>query len=183
MHYIRFLLNKKSQAKFESIFPLGSFIYIIVLQERHILAQWNMVGHELLASEPIGNLFYLHALIFEIPKQHFIIKPPAWWGADVSIEMYELLLLFSIITPWLDDALWNSFPVILKITSSKLCKPVHDIINYPTFIYPIESEKCGKKGKKIQQFGYVNNENSFFDEIKGVFHSFWRTIIWCKNKQ
>ena len=26
--------------------------------------------------------------------------PPACWGADVSIEMYELLLLFSIISPW-----------------------------------------------------------------------------------
>ena len=30
MHYIRFLLTKTSSAKFESIFPLGSyFIYII----------------------------------------------------------------------------------------------------------------------------------------------------------
>ena len=60
-----------------------------------------MIGHRLFASEPIGNLFYLHAVIFEIPKQYFIIKPPACWDADVSIEIYELLLLFSIITPWL----------------------------------------------------------------------------------
>ena len=59
-----------------------------------------MIGHRLFASEPIGNLFYLHAVIFEIPKQYFIIKPPACWGADVSIEINELLLLFSIITPW-----------------------------------------------------------------------------------
>ena len=34
-------------------------------------------GHRLFASEPIGNVFYLHAVIFEIPKQLFIIKPPA----------------------------------------------------------------------------------------------------------
>ena len=33
-----------------------------------ILAQWNMIGHQLFASELIGNLFYLHAVIFEIPK-------------------------------------------------------------------------------------------------------------------
>ena len=26
---------------------------------------------------------------------------------------------------------------------------IHDIINCPTFIYPIESGKCGKKEKKI----------------------------------
>ena len=30
----------------------------------------------------------------------FIIIPPACWGANVSVEIYELLLLFSIITPW-----------------------------------------------------------------------------------
>ena len=26
------------------------------------------------------------------------------------------------------------------------------------------------------------NEKSFFDEIKSIFHSFWRAIIWQKNK-
>ena len=47
---------------------------------------------------------FLSVVIFKIPKQYFIIKPPACWGADVSIEIYELLLLFSIITPWYE--LW-----------------------------------------------------------------------------
>ena len=41
---------------------------------------------------------------------------------------------------------------IPKITSANLCKLVHDIINYPTCIYAIESEKCGKKGTKLQKF-------------------------------
>ena len=41
---------------------------------------------------------------------------------------------------------------------------VHDIINYPTFIYPIESWKCGKKEKKLQQFEYLTKK-SFLDEI------------------
>ena len=35
-----------------------------------------MIGHRLFASESVGNLFYLHAVIFEIPKKYFIIKPP-----------------------------------------------------------------------------------------------------------
>ena len=39
---------------------------------------------------------------------------------------------------------------------------VHDIINYPTFIYPIESGKCGKKEKKLQQLEYLEKN----DEIK-----------------
>ena len=38
---------------------------------------------------------------------------------------------------------------------------VHDIINYPTFIYPIESGKCGKKDKKLQQFEYLEKKERF----------------------
>ena len=53
-----------------------------------------MIGHQLSDSEPIGNIFYLQVAVFEI---RFIIKPPACSGADVSIEIYQLLLLFSII--------------------------------------------------------------------------------------
>ena len=39
--------------------------------------------------------------------------------------------------------------------------------------------KCGKEGEK---FEYLENENSFFYEIKNIFHSFSRAIIWWKNK-
>ena len=61
------------------------------------LAQWNVIRNQLSDSEPIGNIFYLQVAIFEIPEERFIIKPPACSGADVSIEIYQLLLLFSII--------------------------------------------------------------------------------------
>ena len=57
-----------------------------------------MIGHQLSDSEPIGNIFYLRVAIFEIPEERFIIKPPACSGADVSVEIYQLLLLFSIIS-------------------------------------------------------------------------------------
>ena len=39
---------------------------------------------------------------------------------------------------------------------------VHDIIDYPTFIYPIESGKCRKKEKKIRQ----SQEKKLLHEIK-----------------
>ena len=58
------------------------------------------------------------------------------------------------------------------MTSANLCKPIHDIINYSTFICPIKSGKCGKEGKKLQRFEYLENEKSFLDEIKNIFHSF-----------
>ena len=35
-----------------------------------------------------------------------------------------------------------------------------------------------KKGRtEIQKIEYLENEKSFLDEIKSVFHSFWRAII------
>ena len=54
--------------------------------------------------------------------------------------------------------------------------------NYSTSIYPFESRKCGKEGEKLQKFEYLENKKSFRDEIKNIFHSFWRAIIWWKNK-
>ena len=55
-------------------------------------------------------------------------------------------------------------------------------LNYATSICPFESGKCGKEGKKFQKFEYLENEKSFVDETKNIFHSFWRPIIWRKNK-
>ena len=57
-----------------------------------------MIGHRLFVSEPIGNVFYLHAPIFENLVQHFI-KPPACLEVDVSIDIYQLLFLFDITSP------------------------------------------------------------------------------------
>ena len=45
-----------------------------------------------------------------------------------------------------------------------------------------ESGKCGKEGKKLNKFEYLENEKNFLDEIKSIFHSFWRAIIWWTNK-
>ena len=47
-----------------------------------------------------------------------------------------------------------------KFTSTNLCKPIHDIINYPFFICLFVSEKCGKEEKKLQKFEYLEDEKS-----------------------
>ena len=49
---------------------------------------------------------------------------------------------------------------------------MHGIINYSTSICPFESGSCGKEEKKIQKSRYLENEKSFLDEIKNIFHSF-----------
>ena len=56
--------------------------------------------------------------------------------------------------------------------SGNLCKPIHDIINDSTSICPLVSGKCGKEGKKLHKFEYLENEKSFLDEIKNTFYSF-----------
>ena len=91
-----------------------------------------------------------------------------------------LLLIIYYLTKF-DDIMWSSFWVIPNITSANLCKPIHDIINYYTSICPFESGKCGKE--KMQKFEYLENEKSFLDELKNIFHRFWRAIIWRKNKK
>ena len=61
-----------------------------------------------------------------------------------------------------------------KITSASLCKSIHDIVNHFTLISPFESGKCGKEGKKLLKIEYLEDKGSFLDEIKTIFHSFWR---------
>ena len=80
-----------------------------------------------------------------------------------------------------DDVIWSGFWVIPKITFANLCKPIYDI-NHSTSICPFESGKCGKEGQKLQKFEYLEYERSFLNEIKNIFHSFWRAIVWWKNK-
>ena len=97
----------------------------------------------------------------------------------------KLKKLFLLVMHYLtkcDDVIQSSFWVILKLTSANLCKPIHDIIDYSNFICSFESGKCGKEGKKLQKNQYLKNEQSFFDEIRNIFYSFCRTIIWWKNK-
>ena len=35
---------------------------------------------------------------------------------------------------------------------------------------------------KYKKFEYLKNEKTFLDEIKNIFHSSWRAIIWWKIK-
>ena len=64
------------------------------------------------------------------------------------------------------------FELLQKLHLQILYKSIHDIINYSTSICPFESGKCGKEGKKLQKIEYLENEKSFLDEIKSIFHSF-----------
>ena len=84
------------------------------------------------------------------------------------------LLVIYYLTKF-DGVIQSGFSVIPNITPANLCKPIHDIINYSISICPFDSGKCGKKEQK---FEYLENEKSFLDEIKNIFHIFSRAITW-----
>ena len=49
---------------------------------------------------------------------------------------------------------------------------MHDIISYSTSTCPFEYLKSGKEEEKTQKLEYLENEKSFLDEMKSMFHSF-----------
>ena len=60
-----------------------------------------------------------------------------------------------------DDVMKSSFSVIPKITSGNLCKPIHEIINYSTFICSSECEKCRKEGKNYKNLNNSKTKRAF----------------------
>ena len=98
----------------------------------------------------------------------------------VAIQVTKQVPKNSYISYVLSDQVsWCNIKWFLSY--SNLWKPIYDI-NYSTSICPFKLRKCGKEGKKLQTFEYLENKKSFFDAIKNIFHSFWRPIIWWKNK-
>ena len=75
---------------------------------------------------------------------------------------FKNIPLFVIYYPTkFDDVMKSSFWVIPKITSANSCKPIHDIINYSTFICPFESEKCEKEGKIYKNLNNSRTKRAF----------------------
>ena len=59
----------------------------------------------------------------------------------------------------------------------------HELQDLSSIILWSYGRQVEKKGRaEIQKIEYLENEKSFLDEIKSIFHSFWRAIIWWKNE-
>ena len=52
------------------------------------------------------------------------------------------------------------------------------------FDQPLKQWLTGRKRGKMEipKFEYLKNKKSFLDEIKNIFQSFWRAIIWWEIK-
>ena len=54
-------------------------------------------------------------------------------------------------------------------------------MNYSTSTFPFESGKCGKEGKNLQKFQYLENEKSFLYETKKHFSQFLKGLSFCEK--
>ena len=60
-----------------------------------------------------------------------------------------------------DDVIKSGFWVIpKKYISVTLCKPIDGIVNYPTFICPFQSGKCGKEVEKLKKLNISRRKSS-----------------------
>ena len=50
--------------------------------------------------------------------------------------------------------------------------------NYYSFIWSFGSGECGKEGKKLQKFEYIENEKSSLNDIKNIFKNAWNVFFW-----
>ena len=51
--------------------------------------------------------------------------------------------------------------------------------NYSSFIWLFESGKCEKEGKNMGKFECLDNEKSFWEATKSIFHNFGNSYLWC----
>ena len=85
----------------------------------------------------------------------------------------------------LSDQFWRcNVKLLLSYPKNNICKYMQVISWHHKlfhFYLPFSIWKVWE-GKKSQKLEYLENEKSFLDEIKNIFHSFLRAMIWWKNK-
>ena len=124
----------------------------------------NKRALELMTSRSSG---YETSSQLQVTKQvqKFMLRNKFTSSQNFFISMYYLTKFNGVIAI-------KRFLSYSKTTLANLCKPIHDIINYSTSICLLEFRRCGKEGKKLQKFEYLENEKSFFNEMKNIFIAF-----------
>ena len=90
-------------------------------------------------------------------------------GCKTSSKYYFIRYILS------DKVWWCTVKQLLSYSKNYICKFMevnwwhHKLLH---FHLSFESGNCEKEGKKWQKIEYLENEKSFFDEIKNIFHSF-----------
>ena len=95
-----------------------------------------------------------------------MIKAPACWGADVSVDICQLLLLFSIISPWLNKANVMLYRVWQFVNERTLISIYHAIfdshLNYASIVW-------GQANCSINMVFIIQNKALKTIHLKGEF--------------
>ena len=85
---------------------------------------------------------------------------------------------------WPNFIVW--LPLICEILSNMsvviLCQPGCDVINFEINLLSNQAGFFYLPKKSRQKFKYLENEKSFYNEIKSIFHQFWRAVIETNKK-
>ena len=112
-------------------------------------------------------------------------KQEAWDYWPVALQVRKQVQKNSFISYVLSDQVWwFNITRFLCYSKNYICKFMQANSWHNTFFpfrLPFWIWKVWK-GKKLQKLEYLENEMSFLDEIKTIFPSFSRAIIWWKNK-
>ena len=120
-------------------------------------------------SRDIQFFLFLYSCFF-FPVGHCFrwskinLKVLSWW--PVALHVIKQVQKNSFISDVLYDQDWwcnrKQFLIIPKITSAKLFKPIHDVINYSTFICPFWSGKREKERKKLPKYWTSSEQKELF---------------------
>ena len=119
---------------------------------RTSLWMWFIRGLELVTSPSSGH---------ETSSKKFlcyILSDQVWW---CNVRLY-LSYSRNYFCKFMQFISWHHKLFHFHFYSS--------ILNYSTC--PFKFGKCGKEGEISQKFEYFENEKSFLDQIKNIFHSF-----------
>ena len=110
-------------------------------------------------------------LAFGAHLQHnFSIKMVFIWNSNVILNVISFFFL----------KIWN------KMCYWVLIQTIDNIMNFKIYLRSSSKAMANRQKKmgrtEIQKIEYLEKKESFVDEIKSSFHSFWRAIIWWKNK-
>ena len=86
-----------------------------------------------------------------------------------------------------DQVWWCNITRFLSYSKNHACKLNFMQVNswhHKSFLFHLTFRiwKKWKRRRKLQKFEYLENGKNFLDETKNIFYSFWRAMIWWKNK-
>ena len=88
-------------------------------------------------------------------------------GYKTSFKNIPLFAMYYLTKS--NDVMESSFWVIPKLTFAILCKSIHGIINYFSYICAFEPGKCGKEGEKITKTWISWQQKELFTLNKNYF--------------